>query len=168
MTTLEPRNDAFVLGLVLSASTVAVLVANRHRALCSVQNQLDFALGQCGVRRVDIDVVGLAHRLKQACKVLGMSRGPRPNRTVGNREIGVRNDQFRVDLIRGAEPVAGLTRAVWRVEREVSRCEFVVAGSAMRTRQMLREREDFGLGLAVFRNQLNLGHTFGQLERCLE
>ena len=65
--------------------------------------------------------------------------GPRRDRALVAREVGVGNDELGVDLEPGAEPVAGLAGAVRRVEREVPRSELVEREAAEGARERLRE-----------------------------
>ena len=97
-----------------------------------------------------------------------MGRRPRPDATLGDRQIIVRHDQFGVDFVGGAETIACLTRAIRRVEGEVTGSEFVIAGATQRASQMLTEREHLRCFLALLRHQLHLGHAVGQLEGRLQ
>ena len=82
----------------------------------------------------------------------------------------VGDEQLGVDLEGGAEAVARLARSVGRVEREVARRRLVVAGAALRARQVLAEGERLALhGISASSvlggEQLDLGDAVGQLQR---
>ena len=111
----------------------------------------------------------VGHRLDEPREVLRARARPRCDRTLVQREVGVRHDELGVDLVAGAEAVARLARAVRRVEREVAGSELVERGAARRAGEVLAEREDLGLGLfEPFGDDLHLGDTFGEPKRCLE
>ena len=132
-----------------------------------MQHDLLLLGGERAVRRIEVELVHLGHRLEHPREVLRVGGAPRRDRSTVDGLIGIGDDQLGVDLERGAEAVARLARAVRRVEREVARSRLVVAGAARRAGEVLAEREDLALA-AVGRDQLDLGDAVGQLQRGLQ
>ena len=141
---LQERDDALVRGVVLALAAVAVLVLDRDLALGAVQQHLLLGLGQLRPRLVEVDLVGLGHRLEHAGEVLGAGRAPRGDGALGDRQVGVGHDQLGVDLEAGAEAVARGAGAVGRVEREVPGRQLLVRLEADRAGQVLAEGERLG------------------------
>ena len=84
-----------------------------------------------------------------------------------NRELLVRDDEPRVDLIGGTEAVARRAGAVWRVEGEVSGREFVETLPIAWPGEVLTEHLDLRLGRfvsALRRDDLDFGHSACELE----
>ena len=54
------------------------------------------------------------------------------------------------------------------LKEKLPRCELFERQPAVHAREMLREHQRLGLGLLVLRDDLDLGHAFGQLQRGLE
>ena len=165
--TVEPRDDTFVRRRVLAGAAVPVLVLDLEVALDAVQHDLLLLRGERAVRRIEIELVDLGDRFEHAREVLRVGRAPWSDRATVDRLIGVRDDQLRIDLERGAETVARLARAVRRVEREVAWRRLVVARAALRAGQVLAEGERLAVD-AVGLHQLDLGNAVGQLQRRLE
>ena len=146
VTTLDPGDDALVLGGVRAVAAVPVLVLDGQLALHPVQQDLLLLRREIAPRRIEIDVVDVRHRLEHAGEVLGVRAPPRRDRAVVDRRVGIGDDEFGIDLERGAETVTGLTGAVRRVEREVAGRRLLVARAAHRAGQVLAERQRLGLG----------------------
>ena len=87
-------------------------------------------------------------------------------RALVDREVGVGDDELRVDLELDPEPVARLARPVRRVEREVPGRQLVERQPAERARERLREVLD--LLAAIVRRDGDRRDPFGELERGLE
>ena len=168
MATLQVRDHALVAGRVRAGAPEAIAEPHVDPVVAAdaVQQQLLLLRRQVLPRDVRVDLVLGAHRLEQPVEVLGVTRGPRGDRTVGDRRLGVRDHQFGVDLERRAQPVARRTRSVRTVEREVAGCELLEALAVRRPSQVLGERQQFGLGV-VGRDDLDLRDALGQLERRL-
>ena len=115
---------------------------------------------------VEVDVERVGDRLEHALEVLRVGAAPGRDRTVGDRLLGIGDHELGVDLERRAQAVALLARAVRRVEREVARRRLVVRRVAHRARQVLAERHRLRLAVGV--DDLELGHTVGELQRGLE
>ena len=110
--------------------------------------------------------MGLGHCLQHAVPILERVAGPRRDRPLVDREVGVWDDELRVDLELDPQPVAGLARPVRRVEREVPGSELVERQPAERARERLREVLD--LLAAVVRLDRDRRDAFGELERGLQ
>src|SRR5207245_9223677 len=136
------------------------------------QHGLLVALAKLPPRRVDREPVLVRHCAEHPVEVLAPEPGPRRDRAVGDAEVVVGDDQLRVNLVAGAEAVATLTSPVRRVEREVARRELLERQTAVRTREVLREREHLTvlvmLLLPLSRDDLDLGDALGQAQRGLE
>ena len=148
---LDPRDHALVVGGVLALAAVAVAVLDGDLAAGAVEDHLLLLGGELRPRRVEVDVVGVGDGLQHPREVLRLRRSPRRDRPGVDRQVGVGDDEFGIDLERRAEPVTRLTGAVGRVEREVPRCRLVVAAPARRAGQMLGERHRLVLGSARLR-----------------
>ena len=173
VTALEPRHHALELGRVRTLPPVPVAVTDVDRALARpVQHGLLVALAELAPRRVDGEAVLLRDRAEHPVEVLAPEPGPRRDRALGDAEVVVGDDQLRIDLEAGAEPVAALAGAVRRVEREVARRELLERQAAVRAGQMLREREHLPvlvvLLLALLRDDLDLGDALGEAQGGLE
>ena len=168
VTARQIRHHALVTGLVDAGASVAVLVPNFGLALhaLAVQQQVVLLGGELLPGLVHRDRVRLTNRLDQAREVLAATAGPRLDSAASQRLLNVGDHQPRVDLIDAAQAVALRTRAVGRVEREVTRSQLVEGLSVRRSRQVLTE--DDRLPLALFGNDLQLGDATGQAQRCLD
>ena len=111
----------------------------------------------------------VADRGEHALEVLAAETRPRRDRAVVDREVVVGDEQLGIDLELRAETVAGLARAVRRVEREVARRELLERQPAVHAREVLGEHERLGGSrLLVLGDDLDLGDAFGELQRGLE
>ncbi len=81
----------------------------------------------------------LGHGLDHPVPVLEGGARPRSERTLADREVGVGHDELGIDLETRSEPVAGGTRPVGRVEREVARRQLLEREAAVSARERLRE-----------------------------
>ena len=117
-----------------------------------------------GVSRSKPCVVG--DGLQHPVPVLERRRRPGRERAVVHRPVRVRDDQLGVDLEPGAEPVAGLTRPVGRVEREVPGRQLVEGQAAEGAGQLLGEGLD--LLVPLVGDDRDRGDALGQLERLLD
>ena len=167
---LHPRHDTFVLRRVRTLPPVTVLVPDGHLlAAGAVEHDLLLRGLQLLPRCRRGESVLVADRGEHALEVLAPEPRPRRDRAVVDREIVVGHEQLGVDLELRAEAVAGLARAVRRVEREVARRELLERQPAVHAREVLGEHERLGrLALVVFGNDLDLGDAFGELQRGLE
>ena len=167
MAALDPRDDTFVGSGIGAGTAVAILVFHGHVAIDAMQHDLHLLGVHRAPRRIDVDLVDIGDRFDHAIEVLRVRRTPRSDCTAGNRQVRVGHDEVGVDLKGGAKAVARRACAIGRVKREVTRGELFETGAAVRTGQVLAERERV-LGLAVFANDLDFGHAIGQLERGFE
>ena len=81
-----------------------------------------------------------------------------------HRQIGVGDDEFRIDLEGGAEPVAGLTGAIGRVEREVSGGGLGMARPTGRAGEVLAEGQRLVLTSVSSTDQFDLRDAVGEGE----
>ena len=72
MTTLDPRNDAFIMRIESAHAPVAVLVFNDQALFNSVEHNLLLLIGELGKRFGEWNLVLLSHRLKHAVEVLSV------------------------------------------------------------------------------------------------
>ena len=74
---------------------------------------------------------------------------PRGHSPVVDRQVGVGDYQFGVDLVAGPKAVAAGARAIGRVEREIARRQLVIGGAAHGACQVLGKSERLGLTAPV-------------------
>ena len=142
-------HDALEVGGVGAHPAVAVLVADLHLAHAgAVEERLLLLLGELRPGLVDVGAELLGHRLDEPLEVLAAGARPRRDGALGERQVGVGDDELGVDLEAGAEAVAGLAGAVGRVEREVAGRQLLEGAVAVRAGQVLGEGERV-VGLAV-------------------
>ena len=163
---LDVGDGALVGGPVRPLASVPVLVADVDTLVRAVQQDLARRLGQPPPRGVEVEVVRVGNRFEHAVPVLQRRGGPRRERPVVDRQIGVGHHELGVDLQAGAQSVAGLARAVRRVEREVPRGQLVEGQPAVRAREVLRE--GLHLLVALVGHDGDRGDPFGELERLLD
>ena len=167
---LEVGHHALVIGVVRTLAAVAVLEPDPHLAdALAVEDGLAVLGRQRRERRVHVDaqLVGDGH--DQPLEVALVAARPRGDGPALEAERGVGHDQRGVDLVAGAEPVAGLARAVRRVEREVAGCQPIEAQPAGQTGQVLGEHRRLGFGLlAGTRHGLDRRNAVGQPECRLD
>ena len=166
----EVRDGALVVGVVGAGPAVAVLVGDRDLGdALAVEQGIGLLLGQLGPGRARVDVEVLGHRLDQAGEVLGAAARPGSDGAVLQRQVGIGDDELGVDLVAGAEPVAGRAGAVRRVEREVARRQVLEAHPAGGAGEVLAEGERvLRGGLTVAGDDHDLGHAVGQGEGGLQ
>src|SRR5690606_12610398 len=131
-------------------------------ALDAVENLLPLLLRQLAERHVEIDTGLARERFDDAVRPpLAALDGGRPwsDRALADGELGVRDDQIRVDLGPHPEPVARPTHSERRVEREALRAERRVADATARARR----REVFGLAALRLHRQLALSFAQAKL-----
>ena len=159
MTTLDPRNDAFIMRIESAHAPVAVLVFNDQALFNSVEHNVLLLIGELGKGFGEGNLVLLSHRFEHAVEVLSMRRTPRRNCTLCNGQIGIRDHQVGIYFKLGTQAVAVFTRAIGRVEREVSRCRFVEAIATLWTRKMLTKGEYFAF-VTFHAHQFNFSNAF--------
>ena len=113
-----------------------------------------------------IDVIGFSNRFEHPSEVLSVRRPPWGNRSIEHRDLDIGDHKFGINLEGGPKPVTGLTRAIRRVKREVSRRWLIEAGTAGRAGKMLAKRQGLAL-VTVARNNVNLSDTVGELQGSL-
>ena len=116
-------------GCVVGALTpVPVLVLNGDLLRRpTLEQQTPLLQAELGPREIGGDSVLVTDRFDQATEIATAIAGPRMDRTVVDRQAGVGNNQFGIDLVRGAKTVAGRAGSVRRVEAEVAWREFLEA-----------------------------------------
>ncbi len=166
----QVRDGALVVGVVGAGAAVAVLVGDGDLGDAgAVEEGLLLLLGEVGPRRARVDADLVHDRLDQAVEVGGVPAGPRGDGALVDRQVGVGHDQLGVDLVAGAEAVAGLAGAVGRVEREVAGRQVLERHAARGAGEVLAEGERvLGLGIAVAGHDLDLGHALGERQGGLE
>ena len=165
---LEPRDDAFVLGVEGPLAAVAVPVLEVHLTGAGPeQDQLLLGLLQLLPRGVQREAPQVGHRRHQPREVLAPGARPRGQRPVGQRFRRVRDHQFGVDLELGAEARAGRASPVGGVEREVPRRRVLEAQAVVGAGQVLAEGDGLLLR-AVGTHDHHLGHPFGQRQGGLQ
>ena len=110
--------------------------------------------------------MGLGHRRQDAVPVLHGGRGPRRQRALLDREVGIGDDELGIHLEPRPQPVARGARPVGRVEREVARVQLVEGHPAVRAGEVLRERLE--LLVALVGRHGDRGDPLGQLEGRLD
>ncbi len=166
MPPLDVRDRALVGGPVRALAPVAVLVSDVDLLVGSVQQDLAGRLRELLPWRVEVEAVGVGHRLEHAVPVLERRRCPRRQRAFVDAEVGVGHDELGVDLETGPQPVACLTCAVRRVEREVPRRELVERQPTVGAGEVLRE--GLNLFVALVRDNRDRGDALGELQGLLD
>ena len=116
---LHPGDDPLEGGVVGALAAVAVAVADVDLLVVAVQQGLLRLLGEPLPRGVEPEPHGQAERLDQAYEVVaGVAPGPRGERALAQRPLGVGHDQVGVDLHPDTQARALGTGAEGRVERE--------------------------------------------------
>ena len=72
MTTLDPRNDAFIMRIESAHAPVAVLVFNDQALFNSVEHNVLLLIGELGKRFGEWNLVLLSHRFEHAVEVLSV------------------------------------------------------------------------------------------------
>ena len=156
---------ALVLGRVLAAAPVPILVLDGQLARRALEHDLLLLRRQLLPRLVEIEIERIGDRFEHPLEVLGVRAAPRRDGALADRLLGVGHHELGVDLERGAQTVAGLARAIRRVEREVARRRFLVRPVADRAGEVLAEGHHLGF---QFAHDLDLCHAVGQRQRGLE
>ncbi len=162
---LDDRDDALVRRPVRARPSVPVLVPDVDLGVRAVEHDVPRRLREPLPRRRGREPVRLRHRVEDAVPVLEPPARPRRERALGDRQVRVGHDELGVDLEPRPEPVAGLARAVRRVEREVPRLQLVEREAVERARERLAVRLHV---LAVVGLDRDRGEALGQLERGLD
>ena len=116
---------------------------------------------------VEVDVFLVGKRNQHAMEILRMSGTPRRQCTAAQSHRTIRNHKVRIHFVLGTKAVTVLTCTEGRVEREVTWCQFLKAGPAFWTRQMLAEGQSFAL-FSLFGNQFDPCYTFSKTQGGLE
>ncbi len=116
---LDPLHHALEAGVVRALPAVLVAVAHVHLVVGAVQDRLLRPRRQRTPGRVDVEVLRLAERLQQAQEVFQVVPGrPGLDRALAQAALRVGDEQFRIDLLLGAQAGALRAGAVRRVEGE--------------------------------------------------
>ena len=167
---VEERDHALEVRVVGALAAVPVAVADVHLVLAAVQHGLLRGGRQLAPRRVHPEADRRRQPGEQPAEVLRVvPAGPRRDRAVGQAEIGIGDDQLRVDLL--LDPDAGARRAgaVGRVERERAGLEVV-----QRQRVPVRARHPLGEPALAVRvvllevDELEHDQPVGQPQRRLD
>jgi hypothetical protein len=110
--TLEVREHAFIGGVVRALSVVPVLVSDVHLFVRTVEHHVARGLRQLLPGRVEREPVCLGHRLQTRYQYSNVLLAHGAIAPFVDREVGVGDDELRVDLELDPEPVARLARAV--------------------------------------------------------
>ena len=133
---LEVGEDAVELRLVVPPATLVVAVAHLDAIGRALEEQVALLLGQVLPGRVGIDVVALDHGLEGVVHPAGR-KAERQQGSLADRQRMVGHHQIGVDLLRGAEAVAGRTGAVRVVEREDAGLDLGHGDSAVQAGELL-------------------------------
>ncbi len=166
MTSLNPRNNALKLRGEGPRTSVAVAVLHCQAATSTTKKNLLMFRRQVLPRDRKIDVVGFSHRFEHPSEVLSVSRSPWSNRSIEHRDLDIGDHKFGINLEGGPKPITGLTRAIRRVKREVSRRRFIEARTAGRAGKVLAKRQRLAF-FTITRNNVNLSDTVGELQGSL-
>ena len=137
MPAFDHRHHALVRGPVRTGPSVPVLVLHVDLLVRAVQDDVADLLRELLPRGLRREAVRVRDGVQDPVPVLDPAARPRRERALGDRQVGVGDDERGVDLEADAEAVAGLARAVRRVEREVPRLELVEREPVERARQGL-------------------------------
>ena len=162
---LDDRDHALVRRPVRARPSVPVLVPDVDLGVRAVEHDVPRSLREPPPWRRGREPVRLRHRVEDAVPVLDPPARPRRERALGDRQVRVGHDELGIDLEPRPEPVAGLARAVRRVEREVPRLQLVEREAVERARERLAVRLHV---LAVVGLDRDRGEALGQAEGGLD
>ena len=139
MPALQPRNETFELRVVGTLTAVTVFVADLDPTGCtrSVQQKFLLLLGQLLERNIGVNLIDVADRFKKSPKILGACARPWSQRTFGDAQVGIGDDEFGINFKLGAKTITVLAGAIRRVERKVSRRQFLITQSTRRATEVL-------------------------------
>ncbi len=139
---LQVVDDPLEAHLVGAPAAEAVGVGDLVAVLAgAVEEDLFLGFLQFRPGLVDVDVVGVGDRGDQPPPVGGDAAVPRLQGALGQRQGRVGDDQFGVDHLLEAEPVAAVAGAVGRVEGEDPRLQLRDRGAAVEAGELLGEEQ---------------------------
>ena len=121
-------------------AAVPVAIADSYRLLISIEQGPAGPGRQLAPGRVHVDTEVLAYGFQQSPKVVGdIATAPWRDRALGEREVGIGDDELGINLAPRAQATAFRACTEGRIEREAARLELLEAQSISRAGEMLAE-----------------------------